>query len=63
MKAITILYSLKEHSKQTADKVFDMRADAITRASFKHTRFSSTHFFYPALHQSRRGLSRFMHLH
>lgn len=31
-KAITILSSLKEHSKQTTDKVFDMRADAITRA-------------------------------
>ncbi|QLM40477.1 tyrosine-type recombinase/integrase [Escherichia coli] len=31
-KAITILSSLKEHSKPTADKVFDMRADAITRA-------------------------------
>lgn len=31
-KAITILSSLKEHSKPAADKVFDMRADAITRA-------------------------------
>jgi integrase len=31
-KAITILSSLKEHSKQTTDKVFDMRADAIIRA-------------------------------
>lgn len=31
-KAVTIQSSLKEHSKQTADKVFDMRADAITRA-------------------------------
>ncbi|AOR64252.1 MULTISPECIES: site-specific integrase [Pectobacteriaceae] len=31
-KAITILSSLKEHSEQTADKVFNMRADAITRA-------------------------------
>ena len=37
-KAITILSSLKEHSKQTTDKVFDMRADAITRASCKHPR-------------------------
>jgi len=35
-KAITILSSLKEHSKQTTDKVFDMRADAIIRASFKY---------------------------
>lgn len=31
-KAITILSNLKEHSKPAADKVFDMRADAITRA-------------------------------
>lgn len=31
-KAVTLLSHLKECSKQTDDKVFDMRADAITRA-------------------------------
>ncbi|SQZ17898.1 CPS-53 (KpLE1) prophage protein [Escherichia coli] len=31
-RAGTILSNLKERSKQTDDKVFDMRADAITRA-------------------------------
>ncbi|WP_313113008.1 tyrosine-type recombinase/integrase [Pseudescherichia sp.] len=31
-KAITILSNLKDRSRQTGDKVFDMRADAITRA-------------------------------